>query len=115
MHHRRFKFESKWHLDGEYSTILEEAWQNKSSGVSAMQAVQGKLECCQRALSQWSGRKYGNTEKLLKKKTKRLEELQCHEKPEDWDEITNLKQEIEFTLEQEDIHWKQRAKLVPIW
>jgi hypothetical protein len=63
--------------------MLEEAWNDDSMGDSAMQVVQGKLEHYQRTLSRWSERKFGNAEKLLKKKTKHLEELQCQEKPED--------------------------------
>jgi hypothetical protein len=107
---RRFKFEAKWHLYGEFGKIMDEAWQGESEGVSAMQVVREKLDHCQRIFSRWSRGKYGNAENVLKKKTKRLEELQRHERRGDWEEISTLKKEIEFILEQEDIRWKQRAK-----
>jgi hypothetical protein len=99
IYHRQFKFEAKWHLDKEYNTVLEEAWSHEEHGGTALQVVQGKLDHYQRVLSRWSGKKFGSSNKLLKKKTKLLEELQSHEKPEVWDEIMTLKKEIEFILE----------------
>jgi hypothetical protein len=110
MKHRRFKFEAKWHLDDEYCSILNEAWGEEIAEESAMQIVKRKLENCKVPLSRWSGRKYGDPEKAIKEKTKWLQELQCHEDQKDWEEIKNLKAEIEFILEQEDTKWKQRAK-----
>lgn len=55
-------------------------------------------------------RKFGNADRVLKEKTKRLEELQFQEKPGNMGAIKNLQQEIKFILEQEDIRWKQRGK-----
>jgi hypothetical protein len=46
----------------------------------------------------------------LKKKTKRLEELQRDEIIEDREEIIRLKKEIDYIMEQDDYKWKQRAK-----
>jgi hypothetical protein len=54
--------------------------------------------------------KYGNTDKTIKKKTKKLEALQLDEGPEHWGQISCLKTNIESIMEQEDTKWKQRAK-----
>jgi hypothetical protein len=61
-------------------------------------------------LSTWSSRKFGNTAKKLKQKTKQLEALQRDEGLENWENIKLLHSEIDFILEQEDFKWKQRAK-----
>ena len=65
-----FKFEAKWQLDDEYGAILEEAWHGGNIGVMGLQPVQNKLGMCQEAFSRWSGLKYENAEKLIKKKTR---------------------------------------------
>jgi hypothetical protein len=70
---------------------------------------ENKLATCQRSFIRWSGAKFGNAEKLIKKKTKELEELQTHEDPATWADISQLKKEIEFLMEQEDVKWKQRG------
>jgi exonuclease III len=107
---KSFKFEAKWHQEEDYGDVLNEAWQEGSYGNSGLQLVQNKLATCQRALTRWSGKKQGNVEEAIKEKTKVVEELQMREGPGQWAEITRIKAEIEFLMNQEDTKWKQRAK-----
>ena len=69
-YNRRFKFEAKWQLEDEYSNILEGAWKNKQTEDqtrgSVLHVVQNKLVTCQSLLTRWSGRKYGDSRKILK-------------------------------------------------
>ena len=71
------------------------------SGAS-MQIAQQKLTMCKTALVSWSWRKYGNVEKEIKAKTKRLEKLQMNECQETMGQIKQLNGEIDCLLEQED-------------
>ena len=105
-----FKFEARWWLDEEYNKIVENAWGREVSGTNAMQSAQLKLDKCKVDLSSWSRRKFGDAETQVKEKTKKLEELQRFETPTDQEEIQQLKGEIDYILEQEDVQWKQRAK-----
>ena len=73
---RRFKYEIKWLLDSEHDAILDEVWQEDSSGAYNIQVVQNKLATCQRSLSRWSCRRFGDTERIIKEKTKALADLQ---------------------------------------
>ena len=54
--------------------------------------------------------KYENVGKIIKMNIKELEELQQHEGPKHWEEISRLKADIETIMEQEDSKWKQRIK-----
>jgi hypothetical protein len=98
-YYRGFKFEAKWQLDDKFGSIMEEAWHAGYTGASGLQTMQNKLAVCQKSFTRWSGAKYGNAEKLIKQKTKELEELQLNEGPEQWAKITRLKTEIEFIME----------------
>jgi hypothetical protein len=109
-HKKGFKFEARWWLDEEYANIVEGAWGREVGGTNAIQCAQLKLDTCKVALSSWSRRKFGDAEVKVKEKTKKLEELQRDEVPADREEIKQLKGEIDYILEQEDVRWKQRAK-----
>jgi hypothetical protein len=89
---------------------VEETWNEGEEGTSGLQMVQKKLAACQRRFTRWSGKKYGNVDKILKEKTKELEILQLNEGPEHWGDISRIKAEIESIMELEDVKWKQRAK-----
>jgi hypothetical protein len=107
---RRFKYEVKWQLDNEHDSVVEEAWKVEPTGDLPMQVVLEKLGSCQKTLSRWSGRRFGNAERLIKKKTKALEVLQHDEGPDQREAIKKLQGEIETLMEQEDLQWKQRAE-----
>jgi hypothetical protein len=110
VYQRRFKYEVKWQLDNEHDSVVEKAWKVEPIGDSPMQVVLEKLGSCQKTLSQWSGRRFRNAERLIKKKTKALEVLQRDEDPDQREAIKKLQGEIETLMEQEDLRWKQRAK-----
>jgi hypothetical protein len=92
--YRSFKFEAKWQLEDEFGDLVEKTWQGDNDGTSGLQLVQNKLAACQRSFSRWSCMKYGNADKIIKKKTKELEALQLNEGPKHWGEISHLKAEI---------------------
>jgi nucleoside-triphosphatase THEP1 len=105
-----FKFEASWLLDKEYNRVVQEVWIETEGGITAIGTVQEKLAPCQTKLKNWSSRKFGQAEKVLKEKTKALEVLQRNEGLENVEEIKCLQGEIDYILDQEDVKWKQRGK-----
>jgi hypothetical protein len=75
MYSLSFKFEAKWLLDEECSTVIKEAWSKEGEGATDMGNVRQKLSSCQGKLRSWSSRKFGSAEKLIKEKTKYLAQL----------------------------------------
>lgn len=67
--YRSFKFETKWQLDDEFGGLVEKTWREGNDGILGLQRVQNKLAACQRTFTKWSGMKYGNANKIIKKKT----------------------------------------------
>jgi hypothetical protein len=86
--YKSFKFEAKWQLEEEFGGFVEETWNDGEEGTSGLQMVQKKLAACQRRFTRWSGKKYGNVDKILKEKTKELEILQLNEGLEHWGDIS---------------------------
>ena len=109
-YHRSFKFEAKWQLDEEFTKVVKKAWSGRYVGATGIQTMHNKLAACQKSFIRYSGAKFRNAKKIIKKKTKELEALQNHEDPGMQPNISRLKKEIEFLMEQEDVKWKQRAK-----
>jgi hypothetical protein len=69
-HKRGFKFEARWWLDEEYNNVVQSAWDSAGGGINALENVQQKLASCQADLTSWSCRKFGDTKKKVKEKTK---------------------------------------------
>jgi hypothetical protein len=107
---KSFKVEDTWMIDEEYKRIVDAVWEEEGTGSTSFARVGQKLANCQTKLTSWSSRKFGNAAKNLKLKMKKLEELQWVEGPENWEQIKELHNEIDFMLEQEDLKWKQRGK-----
>jgi hypothetical protein len=107
---RSFKFEACWTTDEEWKAVVQAEWDSYPPVGDPMQDVQNRLSLCQKALTRWSWKKFGNSHKQLKKKTKMLIKLQEKKSPAVIPEIKRLQEEIDGILEREDIRWKQRAK-----
>jgi hypothetical protein len=107
---RSFKVEASWMLDEEFNDVVQEAWAEGDTRGSALQTAKQKLANCQSVLKRWSGNKFGNAERELKRKRKHLAELQAVSSVDNDETIKQLQADINFIMEQEDIRWKQRAK-----
>jgi exonuclease III len=107
---KKFKIEASWMHDDDYLGVVHDAWTEVDSFDHRGDLLQQKLNRCQTKLKSWSFRKFGNDEKELKEKTKRLEELQQEEGAENWEEVLQIQEEIDAILEREDTKWKQRSK-----
>ncbi|XP_042958187.1 uncharacterized protein LOC122293777 [Carya illinoinensis] len=73
---KAFRFEARWLLDGECYQQVENSWK-------APKIVRGKMECmiaglqhCKEKLTQWSGKRFGNTRRGVKDNMDALAQLQ---------------------------------------
>jgi hypothetical protein len=111
--YKSFKFEAKWLANEECMGVIKEVW-----GMEGMAELGGagvipapeRLAQCQKMLTHWSGRKFQDSEKALKEKTKQLADLQKQDIGNNKGAVQGLKSEIEALLESEDMKWKQRGK-----
>jgi exonuclease III len=71
-YNRGFKFEDSWTYDSECFEVISNAWTDGGMGCDPMKEIQCRLTSCQKALSRWSGRKFGNVPKEIKRKTVQL-------------------------------------------
>jgi hypothetical protein len=108
--HRGFKFEAKWWVDDECGSVIKSAWEAEGLHANRITVVRNKLQQCQKVLSGWSRRKFGDTEERLKSKNKELVKLTQAESSSNQGAIKKLQDEIDEILEQEDVRWKQRSK-----
>jgi hypothetical protein len=79
-----------------------------NNGIST---ITRKLKACSTALSTWSRKKYDKVESTLRRLMAQLVALQGMESKQNMEEIKGVKGEIEKILEQEDISWRQCAKV----
>jgi hypothetical protein len=107
---RGFKFEAAWIKDDEYQGIVQNAWETKSIGAEPIRVVKQRFSSCQQKLSQWSKKKFGQAEDILKKKKQQFLDLQSKASPSLDAAIKTLQGEIDEILAREDMQWKQHAK-----
>ena len=73
--------------------------------------IQNRLKCCQDYLQDWNRKVFGNVNKVLKQKQKRLQQLEemnlLHESV---DEIQGLKNEVNEMMLTEEMMWNQRSR-----
>ncbi|XP_042952580.1 uncharacterized protein LOC122289520 [Carya illinoinensis] len=98
---RIFRFEAAWNLKEGCDHSIKEGWRMDAPGVSQTERMSRRLGNCSSALRRWNSTENRKTPNEIKDKMKRLGELQ---------EMGSGENEIETTLAEEDLKWKQRAK-----
>jgi exonuclease III len=107
---RNFKHEAAWVLDGSYREVIKAAWRVKPSRAEPWSGLGMNLNNCKEELKKWQAKKKG-PENQIKNLCKQVTLLQATEGPRDIAEISELKKKAQTLLEQEEIQWKQRAKV----
>ncbi|XP_042958194.1 uncharacterized protein LOC122293787 [Carya illinoinensis] len=105
-----FRFEAAWNMKEGISTIIKEAWGKVVVGGDAAATMNKRLLNCCLALKKWNGSNINKASGDIKKKMKKLEELQESNQGDQVDAILLLQKEIEQSLGEEELKWKQRAK-----
>ncbi|KAL0009864.1 hypothetical protein SO802_004972 [Lithocarpus litseifolius] len=106
---KRFFFEAMWTRDERCREVIEAAWDPLNGNPEEL--FQDRLKHCQVQLLNWNRRVFGNVNRELKLKQRRLQQLenlnQFHETAE---EIKAVKKEINENLLREEIMWNQRSR-----
>ena len=106
---RRFMFEEMWTREESCREVIESAWDPWNC--SPAMSIQKRLQRCKGRLQDWNYKVFGNVNRVLKQKQRRLQQLEelnlLHESAE---EIQGLKKEINEVLFREELMWNQRSR-----
>lgn len=98
----------KWFLEEDFNAIFNRSWEGSHEDLSLPQ----RLSFCSMNLSSWAGRKFEHFEMNLCQLRKDLDSLMTSSHSHNHHAlIQELKRKIERLSDQEEIHWKQRARV----
>ena len=108
---RRFMFEEMWTREEGCREVIETAWDPLNCNPNM--PIQKRLQSCKDHLQDWNYKVFGNVNRVLKQKQRRLQHLEelnlLHESAE---EIQGLKKEINEVLFREEVMWNQRSRVL---
>lgn len=105
---KRFIFEHKWLLEEEFNTVFNQLWKEHRDHKSFPQWL---LRCSQ-DLSSWAGNRFNHLGRNISAARKELDRLMSsHLIKNNLLRIKELEKQIEKLSDQEEIHWKQRARV----
>ncbi|KAK8601718.1 hypothetical protein V6N12_051546 [Hibiscus sabdariffa] len=108
---KAFKFETRWLLEDECFTNVNEAWSENPRG-HCQSKLNRKLKNTRVKLQKWSGMKYGSSRRTVEGIKRQLLDLQkLPLSPQIKEEISSLKHELQKLWESEERHWHQRARV----
>lgn len=112
--HRRkkgFKYEACWKKSRSCKEVIKKVWRVKHRRDDPWGELKRKIHKIQAELSKWAKENAGNSEILIKQKTKLLVELQSIEGQPDMENISGIQREINELMEEDELKWKQWAKV----
>ena len=107
----RFRYEASWALENEYKDLIASAWGRHSGLVSGWDSIQQKLSRCKGYSIRWQQHRNGPMQTSIKTLQNRLNVLQGEEGDLEGRETKMVKKELQLLLDQEDLKWRQRAKI----
>jgi hypothetical protein len=108
---QHFRYEASWALDNEYKTLIEKAWKQPTTLAGNWSNIQQKLSRCKAHSMRWQKQTRGPAQSIINSLKTRLNLLQGEEGEVDGYEVRRVKQELQNLLDQENLRWKQRAKI----
>jgi hypothetical protein len=107
-----FRHEARWVQEDEYTKIIKKVWVKKPECIDPWASIGGRLGGCKKELQKWQWRKkQDSTKEAIKKHIRELGVIQSVDGVPDLAAIKHLKQNVHQLLEQEEVRWKQRAKI----
>lgn len=105
---KHFTFEHKWLLEDEFMDGFSRNWES----LQGNHKLPWKLSKCSQYLRNWAGTRFNQLGKKIDKSRKELNALMTYQSAKDnHSQIRKLEHTIEKLSEQEEIHWKQRARV----
>ncbi|XP_042939341.1 uncharacterized protein LOC122274362 [Carya illinoinensis] len=105
-----FRFEAAWTLKEGCAATIKKAWGRQGWGEDQVPLVVRRLRNCSTELKKWDTNENRGAPAEVKQKMSTLCKLQEEGQGEHVDLMLRLQNEIEQSLEEEDLKWKQRAK-----
>ncbi|XP_042988665.1 uncharacterized protein LOC122316197 [Carya illinoinensis] len=105
-----FRMEAAWLLNEDCVQTIKEAWGKAASGEDLSTTLKRILLNCRSALNIWNSKTNKKIPADIKKKLVKVKDLQENVRGEHIDSASKLQKEIDQSLVEEDLKWKQRAK-----
>lgn len=106
-----FRFEAGWALNDGYKYEVSTIWNLPWPGKMGWECLSNKLSACMLKITHWNEGFSKPSQNRLACMRARLAELQGMERMGNSESMVRLKRDIETLTEQEDLWWRQRAKL----
>ncbi|XP_042950053.1 uncharacterized protein LOC122282165 [Carya illinoinensis] len=98
-------------MDVEGEEVIRGGWSKVVDGQDDWEKIKNKFNDCAQKLTKWSKGKNVDCVKEILLKTEELKKMQDVEGPQNIAAIKDLQKELDILLEQEDLKWRQRAKV----
>jgi hypothetical protein len=106
-----FRYEVAWEKEKECKEVIKKEWRKKSVCKDTWSNITRKLDKCKKGLMHWQKVVKQGQQKVIKEKTSQLADLHGLEEEQDTGTTKVLRQELNLLLQQEDLRWRQRAKV----
>ncbi|CAN0926384.1 LINE-1 reverse transcriptase homolog [Linum grandiflorum] len=104
-HRRRFRFENKWRTEPQLREVMEKGWEEATGS-----EINIKLDKCATVLNSWGRDLHMLFRDKLTAVDRQLEELRWSDATDDVADYNQCCAEKLTLLQQQDDHWRQRAK-----
>jgi hypothetical protein len=108
---RIFRFEAEWETHKKCRQIIEEVWKDPSCDENPWRSLFNHMEGCKNNLLGWQLKDMGRPKREFEAKCKKLASLQGEGYNPDVRQASELQRELQGQLEQEELRWRQRAKM----
>ncbi|XP_042944830.1 uncharacterized protein LOC122278715 [Carya illinoinensis] len=109
-HRKIFRYEASWAKQEECVAVIKRAWLGSLQTGSRVDVTRRSLERCRFPLREWNNINRKAHQQELTHKKELLRTLQDSNIGLDNDLIKSLQKELNSSLEQNDLKWRQRAK-----
>jgi hypothetical protein len=103
---RHFKFENAWLVEPAFEDYVRNCWYS-----SAELDIVNKLDHCAQDMLKWSKQNFHSLRREIDWHHRQLERLRDHVDSSNVQQFNNLKKKLSSLLTQDDIFWRQRAKV----
>ncbi|XP_042972706.1 uncharacterized protein LOC122304498 [Carya illinoinensis] len=105
-----FKYEAAWELKEDCHRIMTESWKKGHLGGIEASSMRHKLKLCQRDLVQWKQKNKEYDKRDTTQRLARISQLQNTGTGHHLDTMKQLQKEVELSLAEKNMIWRQRAK-----
>ena len=110
---RHHQFEEKWVTNPECEEVIRSSWEQDSAHGSPMYCLMEKIKAYRMKLVLWSKQKFGGVQGQIKARMDSIGPLSHdNSRGQHREHIKTLKTEINSLLLSDELHWRQRSRVV---